>query len=184
MNQKRIVLLCECWLLLNVGLLFYAIKLYKSHTYDNLWYRERKSSFFLAFEPLWFLETFITEVACGASASKSSVQDALPSDSLPGGHQEVTLKYTGGRADTLKERWAEWNKEGRKKEGQWKGRSGQTSKREAKFLQGGKRDDENSAAFWHNVQLLIYSSVICTQNSGWGIKHKLLMDVCQRVLML
>lgn len=31
----------------------------------------------LASEPLWFLETSITEVAWGACASKSSMQDAL-----------------------------------------------------------------------------------------------------------
>lgn len=37
-------------------------------------------SFFLASQPLWFLETSITEVARGACASKSSMQDALPSD--------------------------------------------------------------------------------------------------------
>lgn len=36
--------------------------------------------FFLASQPLWFLETSITEVAWGACASKSSMQDALPSD--------------------------------------------------------------------------------------------------------
>lgn len=55
----------------------------------------------LASEPLWFLKPSITKVAWGASASKSSVQDALPSDSLPGGHQEVTLKYMCDRAEIL-----------------------------------------------------------------------------------
>lgn len=59
----------------------------------------------LACEPLWFLETSITEVARGgACASKSCMQDALPSDRLPGGLREVTLKCMCGGADTDRER--------------------------------------------------------------------------------
>lgn len=46
----------------------------------------------------------ITEVARGVFPSKSSMADALPSDRLPGSHQEVTLKCMCGRAEMGMER--------------------------------------------------------------------------------
>lgn len=58
----------------------------------------------LASEPLWFLETSITQVARRACGSKSSMQDDLPSDWLPGGHREVTLRRMCGGAETDAER--------------------------------------------------------------------------------
>ncbi len=65
----------------------------------------------LASKPLWFLKTSITEVAWGACASKSSMQDALPSDWLPEGHGEVTLKCMCGGADTDAKRKTALDKE-------------------------------------------------------------------------
>lgn len=124
--------------------------------------------FFLASQPLWFLETSITEVARGACASKSSMQDALPSDWLPGGRQEVTLKCMCGGARCT-ERKTELDKEkerGEKKEEQLKDERGQASKREAKCEQGRSKNNENSAPFRHNVQVLICRSVVSTQNAG------------------
>lgn len=82
----------------------------RHHMYQPLTFERGKLESFckdtlpLASEPLWSLETSITQVARDACGSKSSMHDAPPSDSLPGGLQDVTLRCMCGRAETDAER--------------------------------------------------------------------------------
>lgn len=73
-------------------------------------------------------------------------------------------RYTERKTELDKEK-----ERGEEKRGTTKGRE-RTSK------QGRGKNNENSAPFRHNAQVLICCSVVSTQNAGRGIKQKLLMD--------